>query len=188
MIHELADVKSRAIGENTCIWQFSVVLGGAIIGRNCNINCHTFIENDVIIGDSVTIKSGVFLWDGLRIGDYVFIGPNVTFINDNSPRSKQYPTAFQNTILCDHASIGANSTILGGITINQYAMVGAGSLVTKDVPARALVVGSPAKVVGWLNEDGSKMINEGGCFLDQRGNKWVEANNELILKDEYTLS
>jgi len=146
-IHNMSDVKSENIGNGTVVWQFVVILPNAIIGNNCNINCHTFIENDVVIGDNVTIKSGVFVWDGIRIGNNVFIGPNVTFTNDKYPRSKQYPTDFQKTIIEDGASIGANATILGGITIGQNALVGAGSVVTKNIPANELWVGNPAKKI-----------------------------------------
>jgi len=145
--HPLSDVKSIKIGEGTYIWQFSVVLAQAQIGRNCNINCHCFIENDVIIGNNVTVKSGVYLWDGLRIGNDVFIGPNVTFINDKVPRSKKYPEKFLITVIEDGASIGAGSIIMGGIKIGEYSMIGAGSLVTKNIPANQLWYGNPAKFI-----------------------------------------
>ena len=144
-IHPLADVQTEKIGENTSVWQFCVVLPNAQIGDNCNINCQVFIENDVKIGNNVTIKPGVQIWDGLRIEDNVFIGPNVTFTNDRYPRSKQYPEEFQQTLIKKGASIGANTTILGGITIGENALIGAGSVVTKDVPANELWVGNPAK-------------------------------------------
>ncbi|MBB6327771.1 acetyltransferase-like isoleucine patch superfamily enzyme [Algoriphagus iocasae] len=153
MIHPLADVQTQKIGENTRIWQYAVVLQGAKIGKDCNVNCHTFIENDVLIGDRVTVKSGVYLWDGLTIEDDVFIGPNVTFTNDKYPRSKKYPSEFQRTIIKKGASIGAGSVILGGCTIGENSMVGAGSLVTRDVPPNTLVMGSPAKVVRKIEVD-----------------------------------
>ncbi|MEO8298685.1 MAG: acyltransferase [Burkholderiales bacterium] len=144
-IHPSADVQTRAIGGGTKVWQFVVILAGARIGSDCNINCQCFIENDVQVGDRVTIKPGVQLWDGLRLGDDVFIGPNVTFTNDKRPRSKRYPERFPNTVVGRGASIGANSTILPGITIGAAAMVGAGSVVTKDVPAGELWFGNPAR-------------------------------------------
>lgn len=152
MIHPSADVQTKNIGEGTFIWQFAIVLPGAVIGKNCNINCHTFIENDVKIGDGVTIKSGVFIWDGIEIEEDAFVGPNATFVNDKYPRSKNYPETFQRIRICKGASIGANATIMGGITIGEQAMVGAGSVVTKDVPAFTLVYGNPAKVMGRTDE------------------------------------
>lgn len=147
MIHKMSDVQSTQIGENTNVWQFCVVLPNAVIGSNCNICSHCLIENDVLIGNNVTIKSGVQIWDGIEIQDNVFIGPNVTFTNDLKPRSKCYPEDFLKTKVCKGASIGANATILPGITIGEGAMVGAGSVVVKDVPANATVVGNPAKEI-----------------------------------------
>lgn len=179
MIHNSADVQTKNIGSDTYVWQFSIILGGAIIGNSCNINCHVFIENDVKIGNNVTIKSGVYLWDGIEIEDSVFVGPNVTFTNDERPRSKQYPQEFKRTKIEKNASIGAASIILGGVIIGEYAMVGAGALVTKNIPSRALVVGSPAKIVGWLNCDGTKMEEKENYFMDNLGNKWIVENNEL---------
>ncbi|MEZ5021709.1 MAG: DapH/DapD/GlmU-related protein [Chitinophagales bacterium] len=147
MIHKLADVQSKYIGSNTSIWQFVIVLPNARIGSNCNINCHVFIENDVTIGDNVTVKAGVQLWDGVKIEDDVFIGPNATFTNDKYPRSKHYPETFQKTIVKKSASIGANATILGGVTIGCNSMVGAGSVVTKNIPDHELWVGNPARFI-----------------------------------------
>jgi len=144
-IHPLADVQTKNIGNDTKFWQFCIVLQNAKVGKNCNINSHTFIENDVIIANNVTVKCGVYLWDGLRIEDNVFIGPNVTFTNDKYPRSKEYPQEFQTTVIKKGASIGANSTILGGVTVGENSMIGAGSLVTKNIPDRELWVGNPAK-------------------------------------------
>ena len=153
-IHPLADVQSKSIGEGTTVWQFVVVLPKSVIGKNCNINCHTFIENDVVIGDRVTVKSGVYLWDGIRVEDDVFIGPNATFVNDKYPRSKKYPDKFQGIKIRKGASIGANATILGGIEIGEYAMIGAGSIVTKNVAPYTLVYGNPAKVTGKMDNEG----------------------------------
>ncbi len=156
MIHSLSDVQSSNIGEYTNIWQFCVVLKDAKIGNNCNINAGVLIENDVIIGDNVTVKSGVQIWDGITIEDNVFIGPNVTFTNDFLPRSKQYPKEFLKTIVKNGASIGANSTIVGGITIGEHSMIGAGSVVTKDVNAQELWYGNPAKHRGYVCKCGQK--------------------------------
>jgi acetyltransferase-like isoleucine patch superfamily enzyme len=144
-IDNFSNVKSKNIGKDTRIWQFCVVLEGAVIGTNCNICSNVFIENDVIIGNDVTIKNGVQLWDGITIEDSVFIGPNVTFCNDKYPKSKQYPEKFLRTIVKKGSSIGANATILPGITIHEGAFVGAGAVVTKDVPAGVTVVGNPAR-------------------------------------------
>jgi acetyltransferase-like isoleucine patch superfamily enzyme len=181
VIHKLADVQSQSIGKNTRIWQYSIVLENAVIGEDCNINCHVFIENNVIVGDRVTIKPGVQIWDGLRIEDDVFVGPNATFVNDKHPRSKNYPESFQKTVLKKGASIGANATILGGIEIGEYAMVGAGSVVTKKVPNRALVVGNPSRIVGWFSENGAKMekVNE-LRYKDEKGDFWTQKDQKLI--------
>ena len=147
-IHEKADVQTDRIGDGTKVWQFSVVLQGAQIGSNCNINAQCFIENDVVIGNNVTVKCGVQLWDGITIEDDVFIGPNATFTNDKYPRSKVYPEEFVRTVVKRRASIGANTTILCGVTIGENAMIGAGSVVTKDVPDGELWYGNPAKSHG----------------------------------------
>jgi len=151
-IHPSADVQSQSIGEGTSVWQYVVILQRARIGRDCNINAHCFIENDVVLGDRVTVKCGVYLWDGLRVADDVFIGPNATFTNDRLPRSKHYPDSFAETVIEQGASIGAAAVILPGLTIGSGAMVGAGAVVTRDVPPRALVVGNPARIVRYLDE------------------------------------
>lgn len=182
MIHSLAEVHSPNIGEGTRIWQFAIVLAEAVIGKNCNINCHTFIENDVILGDQVTVKSGVFLWDGIRVGNHVFIGPNATFVNDTYPRSQQYPEKHIGATLEDFVSIGANATILGGIRIGHHALIGAGSVVTKDVPAHALMVGNPAKQVGWVDAEGKKMRSIGdGKWKMGNGNIAIEQDGHLVI-------
>ena len=152
-IHPLSDVQTDQIGEGTRIWQYSVILKGAVIGVNCNICAHTFIESDVIIGNDVTIKSGVYIWDGIRIENNVFIGPSVTFTNDKFPRSKNFPETFQVTLVESGASIGANATILPGLKIGRNSMVGAGSVVTKNVPENSVVAGNPAKVIKVLASD-----------------------------------
>ena len=144
-IHPLSDVQSKNIGEGTMIWQFCVVLEKAVIGKNCNINFNVFIENQVFIGDNVTIKPGVQIWDGMTVEDNVFIGPNVTFTNDKAPKSKNKNFVMFPTILKKGASLGANATILPGITIGENAVIGAGSVVTKDVPAGETWFGNPAK-------------------------------------------
>lgn len=146
MIHPLSDCQA-SVPETTNVWQFCVVLPNARIGENCNVCSHCFIENDVIIGNNVTIKCGVQIWDGIRVEDNVFIGPNVTFTNDRFPRSKQYPDVFEKTIIRKGASLGAGTTVLCGIEIGENAMIGAGSVVTKNIPANELWVGNPAHFV-----------------------------------------
>lgn len=145
-IHSHALVESKKIGNNTRIWAFAHVLPGASIGADCNICDHVFIENDVIIGNRVTVKCGVQVWDGVRLEDDVMVAPNATFTNDLYPRSKQ-PFEIRRTVVERGASIGANATILCGVTIGRGAMVGAGAVVLKDVPPYAVVVGNPARII-----------------------------------------
>lgn len=153
-IHPLSDVQSVYIGDETHIWQYCVVLPEARIGTNCNICAHALIENKVVIGNNVTVKSGVQLWDGVTIEDNVFIGPNVTFTNDLLPRSKQYPKIFMETKILRGASIGANSTIIAGHIIGEYALIGAGSVVTKDIPANTVWYGNPVIQRGYVTNEG----------------------------------
>jgi acetyltransferase-like isoleucine patch superfamily enzyme/dTDP-4-dehydrorhamnose 3,5-epimerase-like enzyme len=150
-VHPQALCESPHLGAGTRVWAFAHVLPEARIGADCNICDHVFIENDVLVGDRVTIKCGVQLWDGVRLEDDVFVGPNATFTNDIFPRSKQYPQAFAHTQVRRGASIGANATILPGVTIGARAMVGAGAVVTRDVPPNAVVVGNPAKIVSYVD-------------------------------------
>jgi UDP-2-acetamido-3-amino-2,3-dideoxy-glucuronate N-acetyltransferase len=147
--HETAIVESPSVGAGTRIWAFAHVLPGAVIGAACNICDQTFIENDVRIGDRVTIKCGVQVWDGITLEDDVFVGPNATFSNDPFPRSGQHPERYARTLVKRGASIGANATILPGLTIGEKAMVGAGAVVTRDVPPMAIVAGNPARIVGY---------------------------------------
>lgn len=158
-VHSAALCESNHIGERTRIWAFAHILPKAKIGNDCNICDGVFVENDVIIGNRVTIKCGVQLWDGTRVGDDVFIGPNATFTNDNFPRSKKYPDKFDGIIIENGASIGANSTILPGIRIGARAMVGAGAVVTKDVPTEAIVVGNPARISGYVIRGHEKLAS-----------------------------
>jgi acetyltransferase-like isoleucine patch superfamily enzyme len=158
-LHENSIVEPGArIGEGTRVWAFAHILPGAQIGADCNICDHTFIENEVIVGDRVTIKSGVQLWDGVILEEDVFVGPNATFTNDKFPRSKNYPDEFPKTVVRRGASIGANATILPGITIGAHAMVGAGAVVTRSVPPNAIVVGNPARIQGYVSTDRHQAI------------------------------
>lgn len=141
MIHQLSDVQSKNIGENTNIWQYCVVLPDAKIGDNCNICSHCFIENEVVIGNNVTVKNGVYLYDGVTVEDDVFIGPNATFCNDRYPKSKNKNFKLEPIIIKKGASIGANATILPGVTIGEGALVGAGTVVTKDVADNVIYKG-----------------------------------------------
>lgn len=166
-IHPTADVSTETIGEGTKIWQYCVVFPDTHIGSGCNICAHVLIENDVSVGDNVTIKSGVQLWDGVTLEDEVFVGPNVTFTNDIAPRSKQHPAKYLRTVVKEGASIGANATILPGITIGQGAMIGAGAVVTRSVPDYAKIVGNPATIIGYTNTDErAPCLNEAGPNSD----------------------
>jgi acetyltransferase-like isoleucine patch superfamily enzyme len=147
-IHPNALCETKHIGEGTRIWAFAHILPGARIGRDCNICDNTFVENDVVVGDRVTVKCGVQLWDGVVVEDDVFIGPNATFTNDPFPRSRQPPESFSRTTIRRRASIGANATILPGIEIGTAAMIGAGAVVTGNVPANAIVSGNPGRITG----------------------------------------
>lgn len=153
--HPQAICESSAIGDGTRIWAFAHVLPGAVIGEDCNVCDGVFIENDVIVGDRVTLKCGVQLWDGIRLEDDVFIGPNATFTNDKFPRSRAWPAQFAATVVHRGASIGANATILPGVAVGAHAMVGAGAVVTRDVPPYGIVVGNPARLIGYTNTEPS---------------------------------
>ena len=145
MIHTSAICESDQIGSGTNIWAFVHILPGAVIGNDCNICDFVFIENQVVIGSRTTIKSGVQIWDGVTIGNDVFVGPNVTFTNDKYPVSKNSNFVLLKTKIEDGVSIGANSTILPGITLGKGSVIGAGSVVTKDVPPGITVLGNPAQ-------------------------------------------
>jgi UDP-2-acetamido-3-amino-2,3-dideoxy-glucuronate N-acetyltransferase len=155
-VHGSSEANSKNIGAGTTVWQYVVILPGAVIGRDCNICSHCFIENDVVVGDRVTLKSGVQLWDGMRIEDDVFVGPGAAFINDHFPRSKQHLEKHPQTVLRKGASIGANATVLPGVTVGRNAMVGAGAVVTRDVPRDAIVVGNPAQIIGYVSTESAK--------------------------------
>jgi len=151
LIHPQALVdEGVTIGKGTRVWAFAHILSGAMIGSDCNICDHTFVEGKIKMGDRVTLKSGVYLWDGIEIENDVFIGPNATFTNDRRPRSRQYPPQFLTIRLMTGCTIGANATILPGLTIGRWALIGAGSVVTRDIPDHALAFGHPATVQGWV--------------------------------------
>lgn len=181
-VHESAIVEAseHAIGKGTRIWAFAHVLPRAVIGRDCNICDHVFIENDVTIGDRVTIKSGVQLWDGITLEDDVFIGPNATFTNDKFPRSREYPEEFEKTIIKKGASIGANATILPGLTIGAGSMVGAGAVVTRSIPARAIVTGNPAYITAYSDTKTFEKMTQ--HFADERAEPSVRGVQLIDIK------
>jgi acetyltransferase-like isoleucine patch superfamily enzyme len=149
VIHPLADVHPGAsIGKRTRVWQYSVVLDGALIGADCNLNAHTLVEGGARIGDRVTLKCGVYVWDGITLEDDVFVGPNAVFTNDKAPRSRVHPDAWPQTRVGRGASIGGGAVILPGVTIGEGAMIGAGAVVTKDVPPGETWIGNPARRQG----------------------------------------
>jgi len=181
MIHPTAEVQTKSIGKGTTIWQFVVILKDAVLGENCNINAHVFIENDVHIGNNVTVKPGVQIWDGVTLEDNVFIGPNVTFTNDLIPRSKQYPASFEKTIVKKGASIGANATIIAGNEIGEYALIGAGSVVTKNINRNEVWVGNPAKKVGFITNNGELL--DLNLISKSTGKQYALINSELSKND-----
>ena len=178
MIHSSSEVQTNIVGEGTDVWQNCVILKGAIIGNACNICFNVFIENDVIVGNYVTIKSGVQLWDGLTIEDNVFIGPNVTFTNDLYPRSKNHLTEVSRTTIRSGATIGANASILCGITVGKWAMIGIGSVITKDIPDYTLWYGNPARFKGYICECGKKLVASLCCEKCNRNYRIINSQLE----------
>jgi UDP-2-acetamido-3-amino-2,3-dideoxy-glucuronate N-acetyltransferase len=180
-VHPSSDVQSKQIGKGTKIWQYVVIMPGAIIGENCNINAHCLIEDDAKIGDYTTLKSGIYIWKGVQIGRNVFVGPNVTFVNDTRPRNKKY-IIHPITRIEDDVSIGANTCVGAGITIGKGAMSGMGAVLTKDVPPYSLVYGNPATVKGWIDENGEAMtLISQGKFRKKDGSfVQLDENNNLI--------
>ena len=164
-IHPEALVESDEVGAGTRIWAFTHVMKGAVVGENCNIGDHVFIESGAIIGHRVIIKNGCLIWHGVHIADEVFMGPNVVFTNDLAPRVRHKTTEEEwlVTLVGEHASLGANSTILSGIRIGANALVGAGAVVTQDVLDHALVVGNPGRQIGWVCECGNRLSEDLSC-------------------------
>ena len=160
--HPEGCVESSEVGAGTRVWAYAHILKGARIGADCNICDHTFVEGGAVVGDRVTVKCGVQLWNGVTLEDDVFVGPNATFTNDPFPHSGRRPVEFSRTLVRRGASIGANATLLPGVTVGAGAMVGAGAVVTRDVPARAIVMGNPAVVTGFVRHDARTSVQETG--------------------------
>jgi acetyltransferase-like isoleucine patch superfamily enzyme len=182
-IHARALVDAGAkIGAGTRIWAFAHVLSGAEIGEDCNICDHTFIEGGVVLGNRVTVKCGVYLWNGVVAEDDVFIGPAAVFTNDLKPRSKQ-DFELSQTFLSEGCSIGANSTLLAGLSVGKWALVGAGSVVTKDVHDYVVVWGNPAKFQYWICRCTRKMqFNEANQFACECGRNYLlESETEKVI-------
>lgn len=178
-VHPSAIVDTKTIGKNTRIWAFVHILSEVSVGENCNICDHCFIEQKVEIGNDVTIKSGIYIWEGVKLEDQVFLGPNVVFTNDVRPRSKQFIDAVP-TLIKKGASIGANSTVLAGVVVGEYAMTGIGSVITKDVPKHALVYGNPAKIKGWVDKEGNKLsLLENNIYQSPNGTRFMLTDNGM---------
>ncbi|HXC52413.1 MAG TPA: acyltransferase [Candidatus Limnocylindrales bacterium] len=180
IIHPLALCESADVGEGTRVWAFAHVMPGARIGSRCNLGEGVFVESGVTVGNDVTIKNGVALYDGVTLEDDVFIGPNAVFTNDLRPRSgahKKSAAKFLATRVARGASIGANATIVCGVTVGSYAMIAAGAVVTHDVPPHALAVGVPARATGWVCACGDKLATKGTVFVCECGRRWTPATN-----------
>jgi UDP-2-acetamido-3-amino-2,3-dideoxy-glucuronate N-acetyltransferase len=169
-VHPTALCESEHVGPRTRIWAFAHVMAGAVLGADCNVCDHAFVETGARVGDRVTIKNNVLIWDRVTVEDEVFVGPNVVFTNDPNPRIafKKPPERFTPTLVRRGASIGANATVVCGVTIGEQAMVGAGSVVTRDVPAHALVVGNPAHRIGWICACGDRLGDDLVCRCGRR--------------------
>ena len=178
MLHPTAEVQGATVGAGTSIWQHCVVLPGAVLGRDCNVNAHCLIEGGGVLGDRVTVKSGVYIWSGVTLEDDVFVGPNATFTNDPRPRSKRAPAEWIGIRVCRGASIGAGVTVIAGVTIGEYALIGAGSVVTRDIPSHGLWYGNPARPHGFVCVCGERLNDEGVCICNGCGLRFGPATGE----------
>ncbi len=185
-VHESSYIDDNVeIGEGTKIWHFSHVQSGASIGKYCVLGQNVNVGNNVVIGNYVKIQNNVSVYEGVTLEDYVFCGPSMVFTNIIDPRSK-YPQVgskyYIKTLVKEGTSIGANATIVCGITIGRYAFIGAGAVVTKDVPDYALVIGNPARIAGWMSEAGQKLQfdKEGFAFCSKSNKKYKLVNNIVI--------
>lgn len=178
--HETALVESDQVGEGTQVWAFAHIMKDAVVGAACKVGDHAFIESGATLGDRVVVKNGCLIWHGVHIGDDVFVGPNVVFTNVVAPRARYQTTAddWVNTEVAERATLGANSTIVCGIRIGVNAMVGAGSVVIRDVPDHGLVVGNPARQIGWACDCGTKL--DGAYTCSMCGRRYVEGASGLV--------
>lgn len=189
--HPSALVEAATIGAGTRIWAFAHVMRGAVVGPDCNIGDHAFIEGGAVIGRGVTVKNGVCLWEGVTIEDHAFLGPCAVFTNDLLPRSPRAPSAADRyagkawlvkTRVCEGASVGANATIRCGVTLGRYCMVGAGSVVTRDVAPFTLVSGNPARVMGRVSMEGRRLRRSGGKWVDPDSGRLYRYRGDEILE------
>lgn len=181
-IHPQALVETDRIGAGTRVWAFAHILPGARIGQDCNIGDHSYVEGGVAIGDEVVIKNGVSIWDGVTIEDRVFVGPNAAFTNDLMPRAKVVRAEYQRTLVREGASLGANATLVCGITVGRYALIGAGAVVTRDVPDFGLVVGNPARLAGFVCRCGDRLVfreAEADCACGRRYRRTADRVEEI---------
>ena len=183
-IHASVEIQDGAsIGPGTRIWQHCIVMAGAVIGAECKLAHNVFVESGVVVGDGVTIKDNVTLYDGVTIGDRVFIGPNAVFTNVRNPRAFiSRKLNYAPTAIGEGASIGANATLVCGVSVGCYALVGAGSVVTKNVADHEVVVGNPAKRIGWVGRAGVRLDDDLVC--PETGERYEKTENGLMLKDD----
>lgn len=184
-VHDKALCESDDVGAGTRVWAFAHVMEGARVGADCNVCDHAFIESGAVVGDRVTIKNNVLLWDGVVVEDDVFLGPNVVFTNDPNPRVgfKKDPSEFLATRVRHGASLGANATVVCGVTVGSYAFVGAGTVVTRDIPNHALVVGNPARRIGWMCVCGERLDGKLACSCGRRYRKLDNGQGLVEVED-----